>query len=101
MRLRWISPSDEPGGASLHGYWAASTEDGGNDGAGPDPLTAVSELVVQIERERAAAVRHCPHWYVNWDTPCCRCGYNGADETACPGEPHDGRPPVAAQCTVG
>jgi hypothetical protein len=34
------------------GYWFASTDDGRNDGAGPDPLAAVSELVAQIETER-------------------------------------------------
>jgi hypothetical protein len=28
--------------------------------------------------------QHCRHWYDD-DGPCCRCGYNGAEETACPG----------------
>ena len=32
-------------------YWHASTDDGGWDGSGHDPLTAVSNLVAQMERE--------------------------------------------------
>jgi hypothetical protein len=48
-------------------------------------------------REHPGAVsdgQHCRHWYDNPETPCCRCGYNGPDETTCAGEPRNGRPPV-------
>jgi hypothetical protein len=36
-----------------NGYWYAKTDDGGFDGAGPDPLIAVSNLAGQMERHLA------------------------------------------------
>lgn len=59
----------------------------------------MDELEGQPIRWGVGAVRdeqHCGHWYDHSDWPCCRCGYNGPDETACPGEPRDGRPPVTS-----
>lgn len=56
MILKWV-PDDRAQASRdvqpLHrgGYWVAETDDGGNDGVGADPLTAVSNLVAQIERE--------------------------------------------------
>jgi hypothetical protein len=54
VKIAWVSEAsrDHP-----DGYWVATTDDAGYDGAGPDPLTAVSNLVAQIEREFAALRR--------------------------------------------
>lgn len=35
-----------------HGYWYASTDDGDFDADGPDPLSAVSALVLAMEEAR-------------------------------------------------
>ena len=34
-----------------HGYWYASTDKGGYDADGPDPLTAVTRLAQSLEEE--------------------------------------------------
>jgi hypothetical protein len=34
-----------------NGYWVAQTDKGGYDGAGPDPLTAISRLALTLEAE--------------------------------------------------
>jgi hypothetical protein len=60
VKLRWVSGDHVAASARNFaetyrrypsGYWYASTDDGGHDGAGPDPLTAVSNLVAQMEGE--------------------------------------------------
>jgi len=55
MKLVWVGDGDltlDDRRMHPHGYWYARTDDGGYDGSGPDPLTAVSNLVAQIEREK-------------------------------------------------
>lgn len=60
MRLEWVSDDECRADGTVrdfpehrHGYWAATTDGGGFEGSGNDPLTAVSNLVAQMERERA------------------------------------------------
>lgn len=42
---------DEVTAAYPHGYWYASTNKGGVDADGPDPLTAVTRLAQALEEE--------------------------------------------------
>lgn len=63
----------------------------------PGPLsyeTPKLDRVALADRDLYADGQHCRHWYDDPARPCCRCGYNGPDETACDGEPRLGRPPV-------
>jgi hypothetical protein len=57
--LKWASQDEVHAGEHRttrerypSGYWYAKTDDGGFDGVGPDPLSAVSNLVAQLEAYR-------------------------------------------------
>lgn len=52
MKLTWQSSDGENAHTRARypvGYWYAATDNGGYDGVGPDPLTALAELVNAME----------------------------------------------------